>query len=190
MPSESDQTPQPERSFGIFGAEADFVPVDKLRLNWMDVFNAVHSLHLKMQQSNYTPTTIVAVARGGLIPSVMLAHLFDISDLRVIRATSYDDTTQQQGSLQFINPVTGEQLEGAVIESLDRPDVVVIDDLLDSGATMIGINKLLPSAALACIFFKDRKQEADAPDDFLNWAPMSLEDKWVLFPWEYEGNAT
>lgn len=115
---------------------------------------------------------IVAITRGGLIPSSILARELDIRLIDCISIVSYDDRVQ--GDPTVIKDVQ-KDLVG------DGEGWLVVDDLVDSGVTARLVKKLLPKAHVATVYAKPQGQ--DAVDTFV--VPIE-QTTWLLFPWDAE----
>lgn len=111
-------------------------------------------------------TGIVAVTRGGMIPAAIVATELDLRLIETVCVSSYDD--RAQGELDVLKAASG-----------DGAGWLVIDDLVDSGATARAIRAMLPKAHLAAIYAKPAG--AATLDTALVALPQST---WVVFPWE------
>jgi len=80
------------------------------------------------------PDAIVAIARGGLTLSHHLAEIFDIREVFAINAISYDKTQKKEKIDIFNIP----NLHGF-------KNILIVDDISDSGDTFIEVLKLLKS---------------------------------------------
>ncbi|CAA7622768.1 guanine-hypoxanthine phosphoribosyltransferase [Magnetospirillum sp. LM-5] len=109
---------------------------------------------------------IFAVTRGGMIPAAIIATELDLRLIETVCVSSYDD--RAQGELDVLKAASG-----------DGTGWLVIDDLVDSGATARAIRAMLPGAHLAAIYAKPAG--ADTLDTALTALPQST---WVVFPWE------
>lgn len=115
---------------------------------------------------------IVAITRGGLIPSSILARELDLRLVECIGVVSYDDRTQ--GEPRLTKDVQ-KDLVG------DGTGWLIVDDLVDSGVTARMVKKLLPGGHLATVYAKP--QGEDAVDTYAVAVPQ---DMWLLFPWDAE----
>ncbi len=111
---------------------------------------------------------IVAVTRGGLVPAAIVARELDIRLVDTICIQSYDD--RSQGRLEILKPVSG-----------DGQDLLIIDDLVDTGITAKAVREMLPKAHFATIYAKP----AGRPqvDTFVTEVSQ---DTWILFPWDVD----
>lgn len=117
-------------------------------------------------------TGIVAITRGGLIPSSIIARELDLRLVESIGVVSYDDRAQGE-------PRVTKQVQQDLVG--DGTGWLIIDDLVDSGVTARLVKKLLPGGHLATVYAKP--QGEDAVDTFAVAVPQ---DMWLLFPWDAE----
>ncbi len=112
-------------------------------------------------------TGIVAVARGGLAPALLLSQLLDIRLIDTCCLASYtDDHAQDELKLLKACP----QGEGLYL---------VVDDLVDSGKTAALVRAQRPDARIVVLYAKP--QGAPYVDAFVKEVPQ---DCWIVFPWE------
>jgi xanthine phosphoribosyltransferase len=115
---------------------------------------------------------IIAITRGGLIPSGIIARELEIKLIETIGISSYDDKTQRQVKvLKGIN----EKIVGS------GEGWLVIDDLVDSGGTAKVIREMLPKAHLATVYAKPAGEPL--VDTYVTWVSQ---DTWIYFPWEID----
>jgi xanthine phosphoribosyltransferase len=113
---------------------------------------------------------IVAVARGGLIPAAIIARELECRLIESVSVVSYDEEKRGQPVVIKTPLAAG-----------DGDRWLVIDDLVDSGATARLVRGLLPKAHLATIYAKpDGKPSVDT------FITEVSQDTWILFPWDTE----
>ena len=122
-------------------------------------------------QINEKYDAIVAIARGGMTMAHMLGEYWDIRKVFVINAIGYDDT-KKLGKPHIFN----------IPDLSDCQNVLIVDDIADSGDTLVAVIEKLETKypeltfKTATLFFKpDAKFQ---PDYKLNKA-----DKWIDFFW-------
>ena len=122
----------------------------------------------------YNPDVILAIARGGMTLGHFLSEALDMRDLYAINSIHYEETRK----LDTINIFN--------IPDLSRAKrVVIVDDIIDSGETMIEIQRVLmkmyPEVELkiASIFYKEK---ALLRPDFA--AREATE--WIEFFWDFQ----
>jgi len=115
---------------------------------------------------------IVAITRGGLIPSSIIARELDLRLVESICVISYDD--RRQGEPRMAKDVNRDVVG-------DGEGWLIIDDLVDSGVTARMVKNHLPKGHLATVYAKPQGQ--DAVDTFAVAVPQDI---WLLFPWDAE----
>lgn len=111
---------------------------------------------------------LVAITRGGLVPAAVIARELDLRLIDTVCISSYD--WQNQGGSSILKGVESEG-EGWL----------VIDDLVDTGATLRQVRKMLPKAHFACVYAKpEGKPLVDT------YITEVSQDTWILFPWDSE----
>jgi len=113
---------------------------------------------------------IVAITRGGLIPAAIIARELECRLVETVSVMTYDEETRGQ-------PVVAKP----PIAAGDGEGWLIIDDLVDSGATAKVVRAMLPKAHLATVYAK----AAGKPlvDTFITEVSQ---DTWILFPWDTE----
>jgi xanthine phosphoribosyltransferase len=116
---------------------------------------------------------IVAVTRGGLVPAAIVARELDVRVIDTISIASYDHMTQ----------VAARVLKRPAIDPAGQGEGrwLIVDDLVDTGATARIVRELMPGAHFATIYAKP----AGKPmvDTFVTEVSQ---DTWILFPWDTE----
>ena len=122
----------------------------------------------------YAPDVILAVARGGMTLGHFLAEALEMRDLYSINSVHYEETRK----LDTINIFN--------IPDLSRAKrVVLVDDIIDSGETMIEIVRVLSAKypevdfKIAAVFYKEK---ALLHPDFA--AREATE--WIEFFWDFK----
>lgn len=122
----------------------------------------------------YKPDVILAIARGGMTLGHFLSEALDMRDLYSINSIHYEETRK----LDTINIFNIPDLSKA-------KNVVIVDDIIDSGETMIEIKKVLFAkyphldVKVASIFYKEK---ALVRPDFAARAAT----EWIEFFWDFE----
>ena len=111
---------------------------------------------------------IIAVTRGGLVPAAILARELDVRLIDTICVSSYDH--QNQRSARVLKGVAG-----------DGEGMLMVDDLVDTGATGRIVREMLPKAHFATVYAKPSGRKV--VDTFVTEVSQ---DTWILFPWDTE----
>lgn len=136
-----------------------------LALTWEDMHRDCVRL-ARLLNSKGPFAAIVAVSRGGLVPAAILARELDIKLVETVCVSSYDD--RHQGCLDIIKPLSG-----------DGEGWLVVDDMVDSGATARAVRAMLPKAHYATLFAKPEGRPL--VDSFVAEVDQGV---WIVFPWE------
>ena len=111
---------------------------------------------------------IVAVTRGGLVPAAIVARELEIRLVDTVCVSSYEH--KDQAKVKILKRLDG-----------DGANWLIVDDLVDTGATAQVVREMLPLAHFATIYAKP----AGKPfvDTFVTEVSQ---DTWILFPWDIE----
>lgn len=115
--------------------------------------------------------SIVVVTKGGLVPAAIIARELNIRMIDTVCIVSYQWQDQEEAG----NETILKSIEG------DGQDMLVIDDLVDTGHTARIVREMLPKAHFAALYAKP----AGRPqvDTFITEVSQ---DTWILFPWDSE----
>lgn len=111
---------------------------------------------------------VVAIARGGLVATAIIANALNIRNVKSLAVTSYHGHQQ----------MTAEIL-GSVDSIKDGEGWIFIDDLVDTGQTATLLKRRYPKAKLAVPY---TKPEGKSGADF--YVQTVDQDLWLVFPWE------
>ena len=134
----------------------------------------IDSKFLVEKTKDFNPEIILAVARGGLTLSHFMAQAMNIRNLFSLNSIHYNDETKLDTFDIFNIPDLSEAKR-----------VLIVDDIVDSGETMVEILKILNNKfpnvefKIATLFYK--KSALIQPDFTVNEA-----DCWIDFFWEVD----
>jgi xanthine phosphoribosyltransferase len=122
----------------------------------------------------YNPDVILAIARGGMTLGHFLSEALEMRDLYSINSIHYEETRK----LDTINIFN--------IPDLSRANrVIIVDDIIDSGETMIEIKRVLTQKyphldlKVASVFYKEK---ALLRPDF----SAREATEWIEFFWDFQ----
>jgi len=148
-------------------------------VHWHNVHHNLSVIEQQLIDADYIPNAIVGVGRGGLIPAVLMAYKFNVKPFFNYTIQSYtDDNLHTSGFVAFQDP-------GVDICNYKSKNVLVVDDLSDTGDTLLHIVDLLKHqyglenirVATLCI----KEDTKFIPDYYAEKFPS---DCWLVFPWE------
>jgi len=117
-------------------------------------------------------TAVVAITRGGLVPAAVVARELGIRVVETVCVASYD--YDKQGEISVLKHVSSE-----VIGSDRGKGVLIVDDLVDTGATARVVREMLPKAHFATVYAKP--QGRPLVDTFVTEVSQ---DTWIYLPWD------
>lgn len=149
-----------------------------LQISWEEFHKDVNALALKINGNPYAEWPILAIGRGGLVPATMLSHMLGNNQ----RVYCLDCQTRS---------ATGEQTTLLVqkwppFEIGAFEEVLILDDMVDSGMTLYNIGRLLPAmgikrAETAVVYL--RNWDVAATGKVLFGRVLETTE-WIEFPYE------
>lgn len=118
-------------------------------------------------------TALVCITRGGLVPAAIVARELGLRVIETVCIESYNDD-KTQGQLRVLKGVAE-----AVAKLGDGKGVLVVDDLVDTGATARLVREMLPNAHFATVYAKPLGRPL--VDTFITEVSQ---DTWIYFPWD------
>jgi uncharacterized protein len=129
---------------------------------------------MRLRKSHHWPfDMIVGVSRGGLVPTRILSDLLDIHDVLITKCEYYSDVAETAKTPKITQKIQG---------SLRGKNVLLVDDVSDTGKSLIAINKYLRSKrpktlTVATLYLKPWTKVV--PDFY-----VKKTNAWIIFPWE------
>ena len=115
---------------------------------------------------------VVAITRGGVVPAAIVARELGIRVIESVCVASYD--YDRQGEISVLKGVA------SAIAGEDRGEgVLIVDDLVDTGATAKVVREMLPKAHFATVYAKP--QGRPLVDTFVTEVSQ---DTWIYLPWD------
>jgi xanthine phosphoribosyltransferase len=118
---------------------------------------------------------VVAIARGGLVPATIVARELNIRTVESVAVKSYDH--QAQGEIKVLKAISPDILARARAGG----KILIVDDLVDTGATARIVREMLPGAHFATVYAKPKGR--DMVDTFITEVSQ---DTWIFFPWDLD----
>ncbi len=115
---------------------------------------------------------VVAITRGGLVPAAVVARELGIRVIETICVASYD--YDKQGTVSILKTVSEK-----IVGSDKGAGVLIIDDLVDTGATARVVREILQKAHFATVYAKPLGRPL--VDSFVTEVSQ---DTWIYLPWD------
>jgi xanthine phosphoribosyltransferase len=109
------------------------------------------------------------------VPAAIVARELNIRTVESVAIKSYDH--QNQGQIKVLKPMAQ-----AILDVAQRGGkVLIVDDLVDTGATARVVREMLPGAHFATVYAKPKGREM--VDTFITEVSQ---DTWIFFPWDLD----
>ncbi|MEM8836939.1 MAG: xanthine phosphoribosyltransferase [Pseudomonadota bacterium] len=148
-------------------------PEKAFHVSWEQFHRDTRALTWRLAEGK-TWHAVVAVTRGGLVPAAIVARELNIRRIETIGVASYHDY-KNQGESQIIKPMADEIVKSAG----DGQDILIVDDLVDTGKTARIVREMLPGAHFATVYAKPKGKPL--VDTFMTEVSQ---DTWIYFPWD------
>ena len=148
--------------------------------SWDDIEIATKSLVDLMLSDGFVPEYVIGLSRGGLTPAVIASQMMNIP-LISVSYSSKIGVGDQRNHENFL-PDVGEDLK--VGTGILKPPVVIIDDIIDSGHTMVEVNThYVGHGHQVCTMAIYHKESSVFVPDF-SYYRLPKDAPFINFPWE------
>lgn len=117
---------------------------------------------------------VIAITRGGLVPAAIVARELGIRVIDTVCIASYDHDKQE--ALQLLKPISADIV---ALGAGTGEGVLIVDDLVDTGATARVVRDMMPAAHFATVYAKPLGRPL--VDTFITEVSQ---DTWIYFPWD------
>lgn len=141
--------------------------------SWDEIYDLSVKLARKIKERGIKIDTIIAVARGGLVPARIISDLLDVMDIEMVQCVFYKDIESRAEEPMILRPVSS---------NLKGKSVLVVDDVADTGGTLNKIIEHVKEAGASSVYVATLyvKPWNKADVDF----SIVETDAWIVFPWE------
>ena len=183
--------------------------VDRKHYSWDDVHKAAHKIAMKMYNDKWRPDYIVGLNRGGLPISVILSHLLDCNhyalDVRLRDGNGQGPESNLWMAEDAFGYVAESDRDGIMenvkSDSNAKKNILIVDDINDTGATFNWIKQDWPAGCLPddpnwntiwnqnvrfATMCEKTHTKFDGVDYYWDEIDTSEKDTWLVFPWEYD----
>jgi xanthine phosphoribosyltransferase len=136
-------------------------------LTYEQVADAAEQLSNQLTKNKHKIKRLVAISRGGLIPTCLLAQHLNISEIHSLALHSYLPDGTQGDITVLVKPNVP-----------DEPETLFVDDLVDGGKTATYLKQTYPNSSFLPLFSKKTSTDFVAPPCLV---PQNAN---VIFPWE------
>lgn len=148
-------------------------------ISWDEIVNWCVSLAKLIESSGFKPDVIIASARGGYVPARLLSDLLGVGEILALQVTHWGEATVRGERAIIRNPYKVD---------LTGKSVLVVDDIVDTGLTMITIvdyvrREWRPREVRTATISWVSSHAKFKPDYYIEEL-REREWDWYLYPWK------
>lgn len=142
----------------------------------------------KIKKDKFYPSVIIGLARGGLIPAQYLAYGMDVKHIESLSVQLRDNP--ELNTSDEIN-VLLDKLVHKYKKSNDKVNILIVDDLVDSGDTIKLVRTLLHHKNLEiriAVLYQNTKISNEENIRLSDYWGKEKPQGWLNFPWDTISN--
>jgi len=179
----------------------------KVYYTWQDIEKQTQEILRQLQRDAWRPDYVVGLTRGGLVPATLISQYLEVP-MECLKVSLRDSGREPESNLWMAEDAFGYVTQEEIPVPADavrsdpalRKNILIVDDINDSGATLNWIKKDWPSGCLPnneCweeVWGNNVRvaalvdNEASASELNVSYSAVDLnkaeEDVWIVFPWE------
>jgi hypoxanthine phosphoribosyltransferase len=151
---------------------------EREHLTWQDFGDATRALSRGIVADGFEPEVVVAIARGGLLPAGAIAYGLGVKSCGALNVEFYTGIGEVLDAPEVLPPALD-------IEFLADKRVLLVDDVADSGRTLVLAVELLRAhgADVRSATIYTKPTSVALPD--YSWKQTA---RWIEFPWSWQGS--
>ena len=172
----------------------------KTYVTWQDVESQTQEILRQLQQDNWRPDYVVGLTRGGLVPANLISQYLECP-METLKVSLRDDNQLPESNLWMAEDAFGYEIHDPMASGNGRKNILIVDDINDTGATLNYIKQDWQSSCLpnderwidsvwgknvrVAVLYDNESSKSELNIDYsavtINKAE---EDSWIVFPWE------
>jgi hypoxanthine phosphoribosyltransferase len=114
--------------------------MDHTNLTYKDVESLTNEILRQMNKDSWRPDYVVGLTRGGLLPAVLISQYLDVP-METLKVSLRDNASQSESNLWMAEDAYGQEVYDPMCSSDGRKNILIVDDINDTGATLNWIKK-------------------------------------------------
>lgn len=167
-------------------------------LSWTQVEKLTQEIIRQLHQQQWRPDYVVGLTRGGLAPAVLISQYLSVP-MHTLKVSLRDDAFTES-NCWMAEDAFGHETHDPMISSSGRKNILIVDDINDSGATVNWIRQDWQASCLPrseewndiwghnvkfAVLVNNEASGSWREPDFVGQSINKLEqDVWIDFPWE------
>lgn len=171
----------------------------KIYYSWQDVEKQTQEILRQIHLDSWRPDYVVGLTRGGLVPANLISQYLGCR-METLKVSLRDDNSESESNLWMAEDAFGYAVHDPMCSGDGKTNILIIDDINDTGATLNWIKEDWQSG---CLPDDDRwndvwgknvrvavlvDNEASKSELNVSYSAVGLnkaeEDCWIVFPWE------
>ncbi|OXT00250.1 xanthine phosphoribosyltransferase [Notoacmeibacter marinus] len=152
------------------------LPDKAFPVSWDQFHRDARALAWRLSAREQPFRALVCITRGGLVPAAIVSRELNIRTIETVCVVSYTgEIGTEQNQLRLLKEIDES------IRSDGGRDVLIVDELTDTGRTASFVREMLPQAHFATVYAKP----AGRPlvDTYITEVSQ---DTWIYFPWDLD----